>query len=168
MAEPDYYAVLGVERSATPAAIKGAYRALARRYHPDLNPGASALDHRFQDVARAYTILGDPARRAAYDGGRVLAQRLPPSASVPAPAAHWAWERPHPYWIADRPARPQLGSGREATIAVGAGRYMAAAPRRSRPAALDVVLCVVLAVALGALCGVLFTAVASGGHLLPV
>jgi curved DNA-binding protein len=62
----DYYAALGVERGATPAEIKKAYRRLAQKYHPDVSkePGAEA---KFKEVAEAYQTLKDPEKRAAYD-----------------------------------------------------------------------------------------------------
>ncbi|MCV3271482.1 DnaJ C-terminal domain-containing protein [Roseobacter sinensis] len=62
----DYYKILGVERDAAPADIKTAFRKAARKYHPDINPGAEA-EARFKEVNEAYEVLGDPERRAAYD-----------------------------------------------------------------------------------------------------
>ena len=62
----DYYSALGVERDASEAAIKAAYRKLARKYHPDVSKEAGA-EEKFKEVAEAYQTLKDPAKRKAYD-----------------------------------------------------------------------------------------------------
>ena len=63
----DPYAVLGVDRSATPEAIRKAYRALALKYHPDKNPGNKEAEEKFKQVAGAYEILSDETKRKQYD-----------------------------------------------------------------------------------------------------
>jgi curved DNA-binding protein len=62
----DYYEILGIERNAGEAAIKKAYRKLARQYHPDINKEARAQE-RFQEISEAYEVLGDPEKRKRYD-----------------------------------------------------------------------------------------------------
>ncbi len=63
----DYYAVLGVVRTSDTARIRQAYRRLARRMHPDLNPNDRTARERYQEIQRAWEVLGDPERRAEYD-----------------------------------------------------------------------------------------------------
>jgi molecular chaperone DnaJ len=69
----DLYIVLGVQRGATPADIKRAYRRLARRYHPDINPGDRESAARFRQILEAYETLIDPDRRRRYDAGKMTA-----------------------------------------------------------------------------------------------
>jgi DnaJ-class molecular chaperone len=63
----DYYATLGVAKTATDKEIKQAYRKLARKYHPDVNPGDKSAETRFKEINEAYEVLGDPAKRKKYD-----------------------------------------------------------------------------------------------------
>jgi molecular chaperone DnaJ len=70
--EKDYYAALGVAQDADAAAIKKAYRQLARDLHPDKNPGNSEAEARFKEVSEAYDVLSDTKRRAEYDEARRL------------------------------------------------------------------------------------------------
>ena len=65
----DYYEVLGVARDASQEDIKKAFRSLARKSHPDANPGDSQAEARFREIAEAYEVLSDPQRRASYDRG---------------------------------------------------------------------------------------------------
>ncbi len=63
----DYYEVLGVEKNADDAAIKKAYRVLAKKYHPDMNPGDAEAEKKFKEASEAYAILSDPEKRRQYD-----------------------------------------------------------------------------------------------------
>ncbi len=63
----DYYATLGVPRTATPAQIKKAFRSLARKHHPDVNKGDAVAERRFKDASEAHEVLADPEKRKAYD-----------------------------------------------------------------------------------------------------
>src|SRR5580698_2944172 len=63
----DYYKTLGVERGAEEDDIRKAYRKLARKYHPDLNPGDKSAESRFKDVQEAYDVLSDTKKRTMYD-----------------------------------------------------------------------------------------------------
>jgi curved DNA-binding protein len=63
----DYYATLGVAKSATAKEIKQAFRKLARKFHPDVNPGDKSAEAKFKEINEAYEVLGDPAKRKKYD-----------------------------------------------------------------------------------------------------
>ena len=65
--EKDYYQVLGVSEKATSKEITKAYRKLARKHHPDVNPGNRTAEERFKDISHAYDILGDAEKRKLYD-----------------------------------------------------------------------------------------------------
>ncbi|HEV2775435.1 MAG TPA: molecular chaperone DnaJ [Solirubrobacteraceae bacterium] len=67
MAVQDHYKVLGVERKASQDEIKKAYRKLARKYHPDKNPGDAKAEERFKQISQAHDVLGDPDKRKEYD-----------------------------------------------------------------------------------------------------
>lgn len=82
--ELDWYEILGVDPSVSDAELGRAFRALARRYHPDRGPDAS--HSRFSDVARAWEVLGDPASRADYDRRRVT----PAGRGIGIPVRRWA------------------------------------------------------------------------------
>lgn len=63
----DYYKILGVEKTADVKTIKKSYRELARRYHPDANPGDKKSEERFKEISEAYEVLSDPEKRKRYD-----------------------------------------------------------------------------------------------------
>lgn len=63
----DYYEVLGVDKGADEAAIKKAYRVLAKKYHPDMNPGDTEAEKKFKEASEAYAVLSDPEKKRQYD-----------------------------------------------------------------------------------------------------
>jgi molecular chaperone DnaJ len=70
--EKDYYATLGVPKTASAKEITSAYRKLARQYHPDANPGDEVAEDRFKEVSSAYEVVGDPDKRKQYDEVRAM------------------------------------------------------------------------------------------------
>src|SRR5258707_11896828 len=67
MENKDFYKVLGVGRNASEKDIKSAYRKLARKYHPDVNPGDKQAEDKFKEIGGAYEVLSDPDKRRRYD-----------------------------------------------------------------------------------------------------
>ncbi|MDE6732557.1 MAG: DnaJ domain-containing protein, partial [Oscillospiraceae bacterium] len=67
MDKRDYYEVLGLEKGASDAEIKKAYRKLAKQYHPDLNPDNPEAEAKFKEINEANQVLSDPEKRAKYD-----------------------------------------------------------------------------------------------------
>jgi molecular chaperone DnaJ len=70
--DKDFYKVLGVSKDVTPADLKKAYRKLARKYHPDSNPGNPAAEAKFKEISEAHSVIGDPAQRKEYDAVRAM------------------------------------------------------------------------------------------------
>src|SRR5207244_5474885 len=67
MAEKDYYDILGVKKTASDDEIKKAYRALAKKFHPDKNKGNKDAEAKFKEISEAYSVLGDKEKREQYD-----------------------------------------------------------------------------------------------------
>ena len=63
----DYYEVLGINKGASDAEIKSAYRKMAKKYHPDLNPGDAEAEKSFKEVSEAYEVLSDADKKQRYD-----------------------------------------------------------------------------------------------------
>ena len=78
--QKDYYKALGVDRKAKPEQIRKAYRHLARKYHPDLNPNNKSSEEKFKDIQEAYDILGDEKKRQVYDQYGFYSDNIPPGA----------------------------------------------------------------------------------------
>jgi molecular chaperone DnaJ len=76
--QKDYYAVLGVSRDAKAEEIRKRYKHLARKFHPDLNPGNKAAEEKFKDIQEAYDILGDEKKRKVYDQYGFYSDNIPP------------------------------------------------------------------------------------------
>jgi molecular chaperone DnaJ len=80
--DKDFYKVLGVSKDVTQADLKKTYRKLARKYHPDSNPGNAAAEAKFKEISEANSVLSDPEQRKEYDavramGGGALARATP-------------------------------------------------------------------------------------------
>lgn len=79
----DYYEVLGVSKGAKDDDIRKAYRKLARKYHPDLNPGDKAAEEKFKEVQAAYDVLSDAKKRQVYDQYGFYSDNIPPGGAGP-------------------------------------------------------------------------------------
>jgi DnaJ-class molecular chaperone len=81
MSHEDYYRTLGVSRDTAAADVKKAYRKLARKYHPDVNPGDKQAEERFKKISEAYEVLSDPKKREVYDAYGTYSDSFQPGAA---------------------------------------------------------------------------------------
>lgn len=135
----DYYKVLGVERDADEAEIKKAYRRLARKYHPDVNPGNADAERRFKEIQEAYAVLSDKDKRHQFDTYGTV-DEIPSSGFDPfRRSAQWQEAGPVRFSFsesgfpdlgdlfgevfggatASRRARPRAGADQEMTVEIG-------------------------------------------------
>src|SRR5262249_10623868 len=84
----DYYELLGVPRKASAKDIRTAFRKLARKYHPDLNPGDKSAEEKFKQLQEAYDVLSDSKKRAMYDQYGFYSEHAPPSSGGPSDAGY--------------------------------------------------------------------------------
>jgi len=92
--QKDYYATLGVSRGAKPEEIRKVYRRLARKYHPDVNPGNKAAEEKFKEISQAYEILSDEKKRQVYDQYGFYSNNIPPGGPGPGPSTEAAGPGP--------------------------------------------------------------------------
>ena len=93
----DYYATLGVSRTASEQDIRKAFRKLARQYHPDVNPDNKAAEAKFKEVNEAYEVLSDPEKRRRYDELGAHWKDLSSGSALAASARRpWRWLRRRP------------------------------------------------------------------------
>jgi molecular chaperone DnaJ len=90
--DKDFYAVLGVSKDVTPAELKKVYRKLARKYHPDSNPGDASSEARFKEISEAHSVLSDPEQRKEYDQIRAMGSGARFTAGAGAPGQGGGFE----------------------------------------------------------------------------
>src|SRR5579885_2969257 len=79
--QKDYYGMLGVKKTASEDEIRKAFRKLARKYHPDVNPGDKASEEKFKQISEANDVLSDPKKRKVYDQLGFYSDNIDPAAA---------------------------------------------------------------------------------------
>src|ERR1700744_2415576 len=77
----DYYSTLGIKKTATPDELRRAFRKLARKYHPDVNPGDKKAEERFKEISEANDVLSDEKKRKIYDQVGFYSDNIDPAAA---------------------------------------------------------------------------------------
>ena len=116
----DYYATLGVKKTATPEEIRKAFRKLARKYHPDVNPGDKKAEEKFKEISEANDILSDEKKRKVYDQLGFYSDNIDPAAAEAAARGGYGRARPAPVrrrrtrdaWRSASAARARAGRAR--------------------------------------------------------
>jgi molecular chaperone DnaJ len=111
MAKEDFYKILGVKKDAKPEEIKKAYRRLARKYHPDVNPGDKAAEDRFKQMSEAFDVLSDPKKRKVYDQFGQYSDNLAQAAEAGATGSTYTRGAPFDFSGFDFGAAPSQGTG---------------------------------------------------------
>src|SRR5271166_1686835 len=91
----DYYATLGVKKTATPEEIRKAFRKLARKYHPDVNPGDKRAEEKFKEISEANDILSDEKKRKVYDQLGFYSDQIDPAQAEAYARQQAQGEQPH-------------------------------------------------------------------------
>ena len=126
----DYYELLGVRRKASVKEIRQAYRKLARKYHPDLNPGDKSAEEKFKQIQEAYDVLSDSKKRATYDQYGFYADNMPPPGAG-APRGAGPGDFPVDFEGFESAGAPGGGSFRDIFSQFFTGRGGAAAQRQA-------------------------------------
>ena len=120
----DYYGALGVKKTATPDEIRKAFRKLARKYHPDVNPSDKKAEEKFKEISEANDVLSDEKKRKIYDQLGFYSDSIDPAAAEPQTAAPSSRRR-----AARSPSR-RLGRDRSSLWASGCIAWYRRLPNR--------------------------------------
>ena len=113
----DYYGTLGIKKTATPDEIRKAFRKLARKYHPDVNPGDKKAEERFKEISEANDVLSDEKKRKVYDQFGFYSDNIDAAAAEAASRGGYGGEKRISGWGSS-------GAGRRRRCARGAVRFL--------------------------------------------